>query len=357
MGMVNPIVPLYAKDLGATYTDLGLIGVAWSAPYCFLPVLTGLWSDRIGRLKVFLVGVMTSAVVPLLLLASKSLLDIALVRLFHGVGLSFLWVPGEALISDVTKEDERARYLGLFNASWAMGYFIGPTISASIIERVSYAGIFWASFYVGLTSPLALLLVRSDVRPGQAMEGGVASSVKEALSKGSALYLAVMSSSIVMSIIYSVYPAYLRELRFTDSEVSLVVGVVAAARAVGFWSSTIISGLSERGIVYLGLSLQTIASFFIVFVHDFVLVALTVAMIGYAIGVFVPASTSAISKTLGKEFGLSLGVMESMFGIGWVVGPGLGGVLADCLSWGPSPYMFMALVSAASLVYFVIRSK
>jgi MFS family permease len=155
MGIANPIVPLYAKDLGATYTDLGLIGVAWSAPYCFFPALAGLWSDRIGRLKVFLVGVLTSIVVPLLLLASRSPLDIALVRLFHGVGLSFLWVAGEALISDVTKEEERARHLGLFNASWAMGYFIGPMISASTIERAGYAGIFWISFYVGLTSPLA----------------------------------------------------------------------------------------------------------------------------------------------------------------------------------------------------------
>jgi DHA1 family multidrug resistance protein-like MFS transporter/DHA1 family quinolone resistance protein-like MFS transporter len=357
MGIANPVVPLYAKDLGATYTDLGLIGVAWSAPYCLFPVLAGLWSDRIGRLKVFLVGVLTSVAVPLLLLASKSPLDIAFVRLFHGVGLSFLWVPGEALISDVTKEYERARYLGLFNASWAMGYFIGPMISAFTIERVGYAGIFWTSLYVGLVSPLALLLAEGDVKPSQTAEGGVASRIKKALSKSTALYLVVTSSSIVISIIYSVYPAYLRELCLTDSEVSLVVGVVAAMRAAGFWSATVIPGLSERRAVYLGLSLQTIASFFIIFVRNFSSAALAVAMAGYAIGVLVPASTSAISRTLGKEFGLPLGVMESMFGVGWVVGPGIGGVLADCFSWAPSPYLFMALVSIASLAYFIARSR
>jgi len=81
------------------------------------------------------------------------------------------------------------------------------------------------------------------------------------------------------------------------------------------------------------------------------------AMAGYAIGVLVPASTSAISRTLGREFGLPLGMMESMFGIGWVVGPGVGGVLADYSSWSPSPYLFMALVSATSLAYFVARSR
>jgi DHA1 family multidrug resistance protein-like MFS transporter/DHA1 family quinolone resistance protein-like MFS transporter len=357
MGIANPIVPLYAKDLGATYTDLGLIGVAWSAPYCFFPALAGLWSDRIGRLKVFLVGVLTSIVVPLLLLASRSPLDIALVRLFHGVGLSFLWVAGEALISDVTKEEERARHLGLFNALWAMGYFIGPMISASTIERAGYAGIFWLSFYVGLTSPLALLLAEGGVKLGQTARGDVVSRVKEALSKGSALYLAVTASSIVISIIYSVYPAYLRELCFTDSEVSFVVGVVAAARAAGFWSTTVIPGLSERRAVYLGLSLQTIASLFIVFVRDPASAALAVAMAGYAIGVLVPASTSAISRTLGKEFGLTLGIMESMFGVGWVIGPGVGGILADYSSWSSSPYLFMALVSVTSLAYFAARSR
>ena len=35
MGIANPIVPLYAEKLGASYTDLGLIGVAWSAPTAF----------------------------------------------------------------------------------------------------------------------------------------------------------------------------------------------------------------------------------------------------------------------------------------------------------------------------------
>ena len=357
MGIANPVVPLYAKDLGATYTDLGLIGVAWSAPYCFFPVLAGLWSDRIGRLKVFLVGVLTSVLVPLLLLTSKSPLDIALVRLFHGVGLSFLWVTGEALISDVTKEEERTRHLGLFNASWAMGYFIGPMISASTIERVGYTGVFWLSFYTGLFSPLVLLLAKGDVGPSRSAGGDVVSRVKEALSKASTFYSAVTASSIVMSIIYSVYPAYLRELHFTDSEVSFVVGVVAAARVLGFWSATIVPGLGEKRAVCLGLSLQVIAALLIVFARDFAFVALAAAMAGYAIGVLVPASTSAISKTLGREFGLLLGIMESMFGVGWVVGPGVGGFLADCTSWSPSPYLFMALVSAASLAYFVARSR
>ena len=357
MGIANPMVPLYAKDLGATYTDLGLIGVAWSAPYCFFPVLAGLWSDRIGRLKVLLMGISTSIVVPLLLLISKSPFDIALVRFFHGVGLSFLWVAGEALISDVTKEEERARHLGLFNASWAMGYFIGPMVSALTIERVGYAGIFWLSFYASLASPLVLLLAEGDVKPSRSAEGKIVDRVREALSKASSFYLAVIASSIVMSIIYSVYPAYLRELRFTDSEVSFVVGVVAAARAAGFWSVTIVSGLGEKKAVFLGLSLQVIASLLIVLAHGLVFAALVAAVAGYAIGVLVPPSTSAISRTLGGDFGLLLGIMESMFGVGWVVGPGVGGFLADYTSWSTSPYIFMALVSAASLAYFVARSR
>jgi len=357
MGIANPVVPLYAKELGATYTDLGLIGVAWSAPYCLFPILAGLWSDRVGRLKVFFVGALMSLVVPLLLSASKSPLDIALVRLFHGVGLSFLWVTGEALISDVTREEERIRHMGLFNASWAMGYFIGPIISASTIERVGYVGIFWTSFYVGLASPVMLLLAREEIRPIRSTRGDVAGRVREALSRGSAFYLAAIASSIVASIIYSIYPAYLRELRFTDSEVSVIIGVVAAARVAGFWSTTVISGFSEKRAVYLGLSLQVVASFIVISARDLTSAALAVAMAGYAIGVLAPASASAISKTLGRESGLPLGIMESMFGVGWVVGPGVAGILADYTSWSLSPYLFMALVSMATLAFFVTRSR
>ncbi|MEM2214133.1 MAG: MFS transporter [Candidatus Nezhaarchaeales archaeon] len=354
MGIANPIVPLYAKKLGATYTDLGLIGIAWSAPYCIFPVLAGMWSNKVGRLRLFLVGILMSTIVPLLLLASSSPLHIALLRLFHGIGLSFLWAPGEALISDVTRKEERARFLGFFSASWAAGYFLGPLLGALIVEQAGYEGVFWLSFLVGVTSPFTLLLAGGDVKPRYVVKRGISQLVRKAVVEGLPLYVVAITSSMVIAIIYSIYPAYLSKLTFSDAEISTMMSIIAATRALGFWSISLPSRLKEREVIIIGLSSQVIASFLVAYSQDYVLVALSMAIMGYAIGLQMPPVTSATSRILEGEVGLPIGIMEAMFGVGWVIGPGVGGILADLASWDLAPYLFMSFVSLASLLYFVI---
>jgi len=356
MGIANPIVPIYAEKLGATYADLGLIGVAWSAPYCIFPILAGMWSDKIGRLKSFLMGVITSAIVPLLFIFSTTPFHIALIRLFHGFGMSFLWAPGEALISDVTTEEERTKYLGFFNASWAMGFFLGPMISALIVDRAGYPGVFWASFILGIFSAPILALAGGDVKARYPTKGSVLRQIEKAIVRGLPFYMVITASSIVLAIIYSIYPAYLSSLTLSDAEIATIIGVIAATRALGFWSMGLMPRLNERKVIAIGLALQMVASILVIEAYDYLFIALVIALIGYAAGIQIPSATSAISRILKHEVGLSLGVMEAMFGIGWVIGPGIGGFLADYTSWSGAPYIFMGLVSAVSLIYFIFST-
>ena len=276
-------------------------------------------------------GVLTSTIVPLLFLLSKTLLDIALIRLFHGIGMSFLWAPGEAYISDVTSGYERTKYLGFFNASWAMGFFLGPMISALIVDGAGYEGVFWASFIVGVISAPILALAGGDVKAKGEGKGVTLRLIERIMIRGLPFYMVITASSIILAIVYSIYPAYLSDLAFSDAEISTVIGVIAAARALGFWSMGLMPKLDERRVIILGMAVQTLASMMILEALNYPLVILTMVLIGYAVGIQIPCATSIISRILEHEVGLPLGVMEAMFGIGWVIGPGIGGFLADYL--------------------------
>ncbi len=48
-GITIPAVPLLARDLGAKYLGIGIIGVAYGLSYTILAVPLGRVSDRIGR--------------------------------------------------------------------------------------------------------------------------------------------------------------------------------------------------------------------------------------------------------------------------------------------------------------------
>ncbi len=48
-GMYNPIFPVFVTDeLGATYEDLGLIGMVTFLPYVLVPILMGISMDKIN---------------------------------------------------------------------------------------------------------------------------------------------------------------------------------------------------------------------------------------------------------------------------------------------------------------------
>jgi len=47
-GMHNPIVPVFAKEaIGASYVDLGVIGLMNFLPYMFIPLFVGILLDKL----------------------------------------------------------------------------------------------------------------------------------------------------------------------------------------------------------------------------------------------------------------------------------------------------------------------
>jgi len=46
-GLHGPILPLFAKNvIGASYSELGLIGLANFVPYMFIPIFVGILLDK-----------------------------------------------------------------------------------------------------------------------------------------------------------------------------------------------------------------------------------------------------------------------------------------------------------------------
>ena len=55
-GVIMPILPFYAENMGATATDLGLLFAAYSIVQFFFSPIWGQMSDRVGRKPMILLG-------------------------------------------------------------------------------------------------------------------------------------------------------------------------------------------------------------------------------------------------------------------------------------------------------------
>jgi MFS family permease len=49
LGIVSPLIPIYAEDLGATYTQIGLLSSAWSISRFVFSSTARRTSDTIGK--------------------------------------------------------------------------------------------------------------------------------------------------------------------------------------------------------------------------------------------------------------------------------------------------------------------
>jgi DHA1 family tetracycline resistance protein-like MFS transporter len=126
-GIVLPILPLWAKDLGASTATVGLILASYSLAQLVGSPVLGRLSDRIGRKPLLVLALTGSAVGHLLtgLAGSVAMLFVArIVDGFSGASVSVAY----AAAADMAGPRERHRLFGLLGAAFAVGFVVGPAL-------------------------------------------------------------------------------------------------------------------------------------------------------------------------------------------------------------------------------------
>ena len=126
-GIVLPVLPFYAADLGADGLLTGLLYTTYSLVQLVMAPLWGRISDRVGRRPVIILGLLGSAFAYTIFARADSLALLFLSRVVGGIGGSTIPVA-QAYIADVTPPGRRASGLGLIGAAFGLGFVIGPAL-------------------------------------------------------------------------------------------------------------------------------------------------------------------------------------------------------------------------------------
>src|SRR5258708_19224782 len=126
-GLVIPLLPFWAQHLGANAVGVGLILTIYAlAQFIFTPILGSL-SDRYGRRPVIIASLVIEAIALVLSALANTLPLLFVARFIGGVGSSNIG-SAQAVVSDVTPPEGRARGMGLIGAAIGMGFVVGPAI-------------------------------------------------------------------------------------------------------------------------------------------------------------------------------------------------------------------------------------
>ncbi|MBU3155865.1 MFS transporter [Clostridium estertheticum] len=138
-GAFEMTFPLYAKQLGMSTGEIGiLLGVQLVGMVLFKP-LFGRASDRLGRLPMAIIGLLTCALSFLFLSILKSTLAIIPLIVVYGLGFALVTASTSALAADVARRGQLGASLGILSTIMDIGQTLGPPAIGAISDTYSYS--------------------------------------------------------------------------------------------------------------------------------------------------------------------------------------------------------------------------
>ena len=161
-------LPTLAKSLSASASDLQWFVDAYVLVFAGMLLLSGALSDRFGRRKLLLIGLVLfgigSALAPLV----STTAQLIVLRAFMGLGAAFMMPTTLAIIADVFAEDERPKAIAAWSAVSALGIVAGPLLGGWLLEHFDWPSVFLVNVPFVLIGIFATVAVVPESRaPGR----------------------------------------------------------------------------------------------------------------------------------------------------------------------------------------------
>ena len=357
-GLHGPILPIFAKNIiGATYSDLGLIGLTNFIPYMFIPLFVGILLDRVNNAYLLALGAAINSASVYLLSIAQSVPEIMGFRIMTGVAHAFFWPPCESIISNESSDKNRVKHISWFTMFFVIGFMIGPLLGTALLEGldITYRILFQiAAFILAASIITSLLASRKKVKNHHGRFSF--SSIKEMKKFPEVIILLIFCTSS-FGIILTIYPAFLNDKGMSATDILLLYFVFGVSRVVSLalagkfarkTSQTLIAGTIA---VSMGLATSVVADSIITF-------GVALVLMGFGFSIFFPLTLEIIlSKTQKRISGKIIGAYETIFGMGWAIGPTIGGPITQSFG-NETPYVvFSVLGIGVALFAIKFRKK
>jgi EmrB/QacA subfamily drug resistance transporter len=151
--VVNTALPAIEEDLGASFTELQWVIDAYTLSLAALVLTAGVLADRLGRRRVFVVGLAIFTVASLLAGFAPDPTFLNLARGLQGVGGAVMFAVSLALIAQEFKPGrERGMAMGVYGATIGVSVAFGPVVGGALVEGIGWESIFFLNVPVGIAA-------------------------------------------------------------------------------------------------------------------------------------------------------------------------------------------------------------
>lgn len=361
VGLVAPLLPVYAHELGAGSFQIGLIFGAFSLSRSVFVPYFGRLSDRKGKKSLVTVGLFIYFFLSLFYAASKNVETLILLRLGHGFASAMILPVAQAYVGELTPEQEEGKIMGLFNLSLYCGLSVGPLLGGVIGD--------WFNIQVSFLSMAALTFMGFLLCLFLLPPGPVPDKKNQKVKNQSTPYLEFitrwpvfclfvfrMCFTISIGITWTFLPLLAStQLALSSSAIGVVVMVnVFVAGILQAPMGFLADRFRKKVFVTAGGILGVTSVLYLTAASSFGELVLANGLLGLAGGIAIPAIMA-----LGVIEGRRTGAMGGMMGflalahsVGMLVGPLLAGLLIDLFSFETIFKLGAIILGTGTIVFF-----
>ncbi|MGA4840700.1 MFS transporter [Streptomyces sp. G45] len=159
-------VPPIARDLDASASDLQWILDSYMLVFAGLLLTSGSLSDRFGRRRVMLIGLVVFGAASLLATVADSPEQLIAGRVLMGVGGALVMPSTLSILITVFDEDERPKAIAAWSAVAMVGLVGGPVLGGALLDHFWWGSVFLINVPIaGLAIVAALVLMPESRGP------------------------------------------------------------------------------------------------------------------------------------------------------------------------------------------------
>ncbi len=362
--------------------------------------LMGKMSDRFGRKRIFMIGIVLFSFGSLLSAFAPSFFAFLLGRVIQAIGTGGIFPITAAFIALSFPDATRAKMLGYIGVVFGLGTILGPIAGGLIIGNFEWQWIFLINVPISilvlvfiapikihqqivkkpidfygillLVSIIFLIMLGITLKHGWLLLIGIVLVpffVKlekrtpdpilniEYFKNFNTLVVLVLSllSGFIMASTINLLPSYIEtQFSLNKSHSALSVTPLAAASMVASMvGGFLVTKVGAKKAIAIGFSLTLASGLSIAFVQSFALFMIAVTVIGFGIGIIIgsPLNMVMIQNVKPTETGSAIGYLSLARSMGSTMGPTVAGILIALSSEG---YMHINILIAALSFFSVL---
>ena len=344
LGIIWPLIPIYAVELGAGGFLVGLIVASFNISRTLLSPFSGAISDKWGRKRFIVSGLLIYAILSVFYVLPENAETLILIRLLHGIA-SLLVVPvAMALTADIAPPQKLGLYMGTVNMAIMIGLGFGPAMGGIIRDTLGFNAAFYIMGGLALiTSLMVAVFIPADKAYLSNIKRPKPYPFRKIIAHRIAAGILIMRffAASGQGSVYTFLPILAMKINLSSSQVGIIltmnIFLIAFLQRI---SGRLADRINPKHLIIAGTFASGITVLFMPFVHGFIPILTLNILMGMANGLSLPGGL-VITGRLGQNMGMAsiMSLNDAAWGLGFIVSPILSGLILD---WMGVSYVFIA---------------